>query len=134
MTVSMVLYGCTTWTLTKRIQKMLDRNYIRMLRATLNVPLNNSCTATYLQSQKNIQVIRTRHARHCWRKKDELISDVLLWTLKRGRATVCRLGRTYLHQLYMDTGYSLEELLGVTDGRYIWREREREREREKSGE
>ena len=29
---------------------------------------------------KTIQVRRTRHAGHCWRSKDELISDVLLWT------------------------------------------------------
>ena len=27
---------------------------------------------------KTIQVRRTRHAGHCWRSKDELISDVLL--------------------------------------------------------
>ena len=29
---------------------------------------------------KTIQVRRTRHAGHCWRSKDELTSDVLLWT------------------------------------------------------
>ena len=29
---------------------------------------------------KTIQVRRTRHAGHYWRSKDELISDVLLWT------------------------------------------------------
>ena len=29
---------------------------------------------------KTIQVRRTRHAGHCWRSKNELISDVLLWT------------------------------------------------------
>ena len=34
--VSILLYGCTTWTLTKRLEKKLDGNYIRMLRAILN--------------------------------------------------------------------------------------------------
>ena len=34
--VSIVLYGCTTWTLTKRLEKKLDGNYTRMLRAILN--------------------------------------------------------------------------------------------------
>ena len=29
---------------------------------------------------KTIQVRRTRHTGHCWRSKDELITDVLLWT------------------------------------------------------
>ena len=30
------LYGCTTWKLTKRIEKKLDGNYTRILRAVLN--------------------------------------------------------------------------------------------------
>ncbi len=34
--VSILLYGCTTWTLTKRIHKKLDSKYIRMLQAILN--------------------------------------------------------------------------------------------------
>ena len=34
--VSLLLYGCTTWTLTKRLEKKLDGNYKRMLRAILN--------------------------------------------------------------------------------------------------
>ena len=34
--VSILLYGCTTWTLTKRLEKKLDGNYTRMMRAILN--------------------------------------------------------------------------------------------------
>ena len=34
--VSILLYGCTTWTMTKRLEKKLDGNYTRMLRAILN--------------------------------------------------------------------------------------------------
>ena len=34
--VSILLYGCTTWTLTKQLEKKLDGNYTRMLRAILN--------------------------------------------------------------------------------------------------
>ena len=34
--VSILLYGCTTWTLTKRLEKKLVSNYTRMLRAILN--------------------------------------------------------------------------------------------------
>ena len=33
---SIVLYGCTTWTLTKWLEKKLDSNYTRMLQAILN--------------------------------------------------------------------------------------------------
>ena len=34
--VSILLYGCTTWTLTKCMAKRLDGNYTRMLQAILN--------------------------------------------------------------------------------------------------
>ena len=33
---SILLYVCTTWTLTKQLKKKLDGNYTRMLRAILN--------------------------------------------------------------------------------------------------
>ena len=41
--VLILLYGCTSWTLTKQLKKKLDDNYTRMLQAILN----KSCTATY---------------------------------------------------------------------------------------
>ena len=34
--VFILLYGCTTWTLSKRMEKKLNGNYSRMLRAILN--------------------------------------------------------------------------------------------------
>ena len=34
--VSILLCGCTTWTLTERLEKKLEGNYTRMLRAILN--------------------------------------------------------------------------------------------------
>ena len=36
---------------------------------------------------------QTRHAGHCWRSRDELVSDVLLWTPSQGRAMAGRLAR-----------------------------------------
>ena len=83
--VSILLYGCTTWTLTKRLEKKLDGNYTIMLRAVLNKSWRQHPTRHQLYGHlppitKTIQVRRTRHAGHCWRSKDELISDVLLWT------------------------------------------------------
>ncbi len=36
---SILIYGCTTWTITKRLEKKLDGNYTRMLRAILNKSL-----------------------------------------------------------------------------------------------
>ena len=39
---------------------------------------------------KTIQVRRARHAGPCWRSKDELVSDVLLWTPTYGQAKAGR--------------------------------------------
>ncbi len=36
LTDKITLYGCTTWMLTKRLEKKLDGNYTRMLQAILN--------------------------------------------------------------------------------------------------
>ena len=36
VTLSILLYGCITWMLTKCIEKKVDRNYTRMLCAVLN--------------------------------------------------------------------------------------------------
>ena len=97
--VSILLYGCTTWTLTKRLEKKLDGNYTRMLRAILNKSWRQHPTKRQLYGHlppitKTIQVRRARHAGHCWRSKDELVSDVLLWTPTYGQAKAGRPART----------------------------------------
>ena len=67
--VSILLYGCTTWTLTKRLEK-INGNYIRMLRAILNKSWLQHSTRHQLYDHlppitKTIQARRTRHAGHC---------------------------------------------------------------------
>ena len=128
---SILLYGCTTWTLTKRLEKKLDSNYTRMLRAILNKSWRQHPTRHQLYGHlppitKTIQVRRTRHAGHCWRSRDELIRDVLLWTPTHGRAKAGRPARTYIQQLCEDTGCCPEDLPGVMNDREEWRERVRD--------
>ena len=65
---------------------------------------------------------RTRHAGHCWRSKDELISDVLQWTPANGQAKAGRPARTYIQQLCEDTGCNPEDLLKSMNDRVKWRE------------
>ena len=48
--VLILLYGCTTWTLTKRLEKKLDGNYTRMLRAILNKSWRQHPTRRQLHS------------------------------------------------------------------------------------
>ena len=129
--VSILLYACSTWTLTKRLKKKLDGNYTRMLRAILNKSCRQHLTRHQLNGHlppitKTIQVRRTRHAGHCWRSKDELISDVLLWTPEYGQAKAGRPARTYIQQLCEDTGCNPEDLPKAMNDREKWRERFRD--------
>ena len=124
---SILLYGCTTWTLTKRLEKKLDSNYTRMLRAILNKSWRQHPTRHQLYGHlppitKTIQVRRTRHAGHCWRSRDELIRDVLLWTPTHGRAKAGRPARTYIQQLCEDTGCFPEDLPRAMNDREEWLE------------
>ena len=113
--VLILLYGCTTWTLTKWLKKKLDGNYTRMLRAILNKSWWQQLRKHQLYGHlppitKTIQLRRSSHARHCWRSRDEFISDLLLWTPTYGRANAGRPVRTYIQQLCEDTGCSSEDL------------------------
>ena len=119
--VSILLYGCTTWTLTKRLKKKLDSNYKRMLRAILNKSWQQHPTKHQLYGHlppitKTIQV---RHEGHCWRSKDELINDVL-------QAKAGRPARTYIQQLCEDTGCSPEDQPEAMNDGEKWRERVRD--------
>ena len=127
--VSILLYGCTTWTLTKRLEKKLNGNYTRMLRTILNKFRRQHPTRHQLYDHlppitKTIQARRTRHAGHCWRSRDELISDVLLWTPTwpgKSRTT-----SSNIQQLCEDTGCSPEDLPEAMNDREKWRERVRD--------
>ena len=125
--VSILLYGCTTWTLTKRLEKKLDGNYTRMLRAILNKSWRQHPTRHQLYGHlppitKTIQVRRTRHAGHSWRSKDGLVSDVLLWTPTYGQAKAGRPAWTYIQQICEDTGCNPEDLPEAMNDREKWRE------------
>ena len=112
------------------MEKKLDGNYTRMLRAILNKSWRQHPTKQQLYGHqppitKTIKIRRTRHAGHCWRSRDELKSDVLQWTSSHERAKPGRPSRTYIQQLRADTGCSTEDLPKAIDDREVWRERVR---------
>ena len=121
----------TCSTLTKRLEKKLDGNYTRILRAILNKSWRQHPTRHQLYVHlppitKTIQTRRTRHAGHCWRSKDELRSDVLQWTPAYSREKAGRPARTYILQLCEDTGCIYEDLPEAMNDREKWRERVRD--------
>ena len=119
------------WMLTKCMEKKLDGNYTRMLRTILNKSWRQHPRKQQLYSHlppitKTIQVRRTRHAGYCWRSRDKLISDLLLWTPSHGRAKAGRPARIYIQQLCADTKCNPEDLLEAMDDREGWLERVRD--------
>ena len=122
--VSILLYGCTTWILTKRKLHKNATSYIeQILEATSNKTAAVRPPTTHLENHPNKT---SKHAGLCRRNKDKLISNVLQLIPSHGRENVGRSFRTYLRQLCME----IEDLLEAMDNRVEWRERERERERE----
>ena len=63
------------------------------------------------------------YAGHCWRSRDELIRDVLLWTPTHGRVKAGRPARTYIQQLCENTGCCPEDLPEAMNDMEKWRER-----------
>ena len=100
-------------------------------RATLNNTWRQQLTKHQLYGHlppitKTIKVRRTRDAGHCWRSREELISDLLQWTSSYGRAKAGRPARTYIQQLCEDTGCSAEDLPEAMNDREKWGERVRD--------
>ena len=56
--------------------------------------------------------------KHYWRSRD----DIFLWTPTHGHTSVGQPVKTYLNQLCVDTGCSLDDLPGVIDDRNQWQE------------
>ena len=129
--VSILLYGCTTLTLTKWLEKKLDGNYTRMLLTISNKSWRQHPTKHQLYGHlppitKTVKVRQTRQAGHCWRSRDELISDVFLWTPLYDQAKAGWPTQIYVQQLCEDTGCSPEDPPEAMNNRVEWRERVRD--------
>ena len=93
-----------------------------MLQAILNKSWRQHPTKHQLYSHlplitKTIKIKWTRHAGHCWRSRNKLISDVLLWTPSHGWAKAGRPAWTYMQQLCANMGCSPEDLPQTMDDR-----------------
>ena len=125
---SVLVYGATTWTLTATLEKRLDGAYTRMLRAALNKSWKDhiSNKDLYLEIPRisaSIRKQRLRFAGHCWRSKDELASDVLLWQPTHSKRPRGRPAKTYIDQLLEDTGCNIDEIPTAMNDRKGWMER-----------
>ena len=86
-----------------------------------NTPQSTNYTVTCLPSRKLYKLDEPD-----MQDRDELISDVLLWTPTYGRAKAGRPARTYIQQLCEDSGCSPEDMPEAMNDREKWRERVRD--------
>ena len=67
----------------EEVRRQLHKNVASNIEQVLVTTPHKAST---IPITKTIQVRQTRHAGHCWRSRDKLISDVLLWNPTFGRA------------------------------------------------
>ena len=123
---SVLVYGAITWTLTSTLEKKLDGTYTRLLRAALNKSWRQHLTNKELYGKipkltNSIREQRLRFAGHCWRSKNELTSDLLLWQPLHGKRSRGRPPKSYIDQLMEDTERTLDELPTSMNDRDGWK-------------
>ena len=111
-------YGKKAWHYTRILQAILNKSWMQH-------PTKQQLYSHLPSIMKTIQVRQTRHVGHCWRSRDKLIPNILLWIPLHERAKAGWPARTYIQQVCANTGHSLKGLLGVMDDRDGWRERVR---------
>ena len=127
---SIWLFARVLWHLTKKLDKKLDGSYIGMQHYALNkswkqIPKSLAVRppASYLRNHPS------KTSKIYWallKSKDELWSDIHLWTTTFGHTCPGRQTRTVIHQLCAHTGYGQVARPSAIENS----DRERERERE----
>ena len=85
-----------------------------------NTPTNQQLYGHLPPITQTIKIRRTWHVGHCWRSRDEFISDVFLWASSHGWAKAERPARTYIQQLCVDTGCSSKDMPEAMNDREEW--------------
>ena len=109
----------------------LHENATFCFEQILEAATHKTAVAQSPTSDLTIYVRQRRHARQCWRSKNDFICDVLLYTPSHTRGRVFWPAKTNIHQLRGNTGGNREDQPEAVDDIYIEREIDRERERER---
>ena len=125
---TVLLYVSTAWTLTQSLDKQLDAAHTKMLRMVKNVTWRKRITNEVLYAGLPIisTTIRERRLRfdgHCWRSKNEVVGDLVLWEPKHGKGSVGGQARTFVDLLEADTGVPRDCLPAAMDDRVGGRKR-----------
>ena len=124
---TILLYGSTTWSLTKTEEKRLDGTYTRMLRMVYNVSWKDKVTnkSLYGDLDKLSSTIRKNRltlAGHTFRDKGSPAQNLITWTPKHGKVSRGRPSANYIDTLLRDTGLNnAKELERCMADRDVWR-------------
>ena len=120
--VSILLYGCTTWTLTKRLEKKLDGNYTSNIEQVLEATPRKAPTrrppTSHHENYPSLmnQTCRTLLEKKGWAHKWCTPMDPYIWPSKS------RMASLNIHTAAL-WGYSSEDLLEAMNDWEKWRER-----------
>ena len=115
-----LMYGAETWTMNSRMHKRLDGCYTNLLRRIQNLSWKTHPTLQQIYGKipkltDRLAQRRARFAGHCFRAKEEVVSDLLLWKVSNSRKL------TYPDVISRDTGIEKDELSTVMADRDCWR-------------
>ena len=116
---SVLLYRCTTWTLTKRKGKKvrweLHNNAMCRFEQILEAAPRKTSAVRSTTSHLTNYPRQTVYALSCRGIKDELISHITLWTPTYRGTSVGWPARTYIYKLCADTNCSLENWIELLE-------------------
>ena len=123
---SVLLYGCKSWTLTQKLEKMLDGCYTWLLRWALNISWKDHVTNEELYdnipkiSQK-IWKQRLNLVGHCYQHKEEAAAQLILWRPKHGKKSRGWPAQDFAGTLAWHSGIEMENLGACMMDRTVWR-------------
>ena len=107
-------------------------NWTHIVKARWGLYKNTACFSAWivevaphshlLSLSQKITVSWSKLAGHCWKSKDQIISDVFVRTPTHVHISTRWLAKAYILQLFMETGCSQENLPKATGDRDGWRE------------
>ena len=115
-----LMHGAETWTMNARMHKRLDGCYTNLLRRAQNLSWKDHHTlqdiyGTIPKLSERLAQCRSRFAGHCFRAKDEIISDLIMWKASNSRKL------TFPDIISRDSGIPVKELPTAMADKDFWR-------------
>ena len=120
-----LLYGSETWTMTRAMERSIDGCYTNLLKRVQNLNWVDHPTLAQIYNglpriSETLSSRRLRFSGHCLRAKEEIISDLLLWS---PTGPIRSRKFTFIDTLKRETGLEIRELRTAMQNRELWRNR-----------